>query len=311
MQEPGTPITELFMKVRQKLRKETGQVPWELSSLEGEFFFVPGKAGKAAEAVKKEVAAPNAELDDEQRKIDEEREKLRKEKELLEQKEALAREKRELEEKKKQIVIDARSSESGGELDDEFRQLEKDEKLLEKARRVLKPESFEAKQKKLEARRSRLEEKKKQIAMGAQPSASTVNEIRRDGRFIAYDNGTVLDTKTNLTWAAKDNGSDINWYDAKKYCEDYRGGGYTDWRMPTQDELAGLYDVRKSRPGACSRGYYIHVATELIDITCFGFWASETRRSTAALFVFLNGTRTWFLQSRDNNPRVLPVRSGK
>jgi hypothetical protein len=26
-------------------------------------------------------------------------------------------------------------------------------------------------------------------------------EKTRDGRFIAYDNGTVLDTKTNLMWA--------------------------------------------------------------------------------------------------------------
>jgi len=43
-------------------------------------------------------------------------------------------------------------------------------------------------------------------------------------------------------WAAKDSGSDINWANAKSYCKNYRGGGYTDWRMPTQDELASLYD---------------------------------------------------------------------
>jgi hypothetical protein len=71
--------------------------------------------------------------------------------------------------------------------------------------------------------------------MGSRPSISGASEIGRDGRFIAYDNGTVLDTKTNLMWAAKDNGSDINWSNAKSYCENYRGGGYKDWRMPTQD----------------------------------------------------------------------------
>ena len=32
-------------------------------------------------------------------------------------------------------------------------------------------------------------------------------EKARDGRFIAYDNGTVLDTRTNLMWAARDNGT--------------------------------------------------------------------------------------------------------
>lgn len=73
-------------------------------------------------------------------------------------------------------------------------------------------------------------------------SDESAKEISRDGRFIAYDNGTVKDTEKGLMWAAKDNGKDINWKDAKRYCENYRGGGYTDWRMPTLDELAGLYD---------------------------------------------------------------------
>jgi hypothetical protein len=48
--------------------------------------------------------------------------------------------------------------------------------------------------------------------------SSTAEETARDGRFIAYDNGTVLDTKTNLMWAAHDNGSNINWSNAKSYC---------------------------------------------------------------------------------------------
>ncbi len=246
MQEPGTPITELFIKVRQKLRKETGQVPWELSSIEGEFYFVPGKAGKSTEAVKEEAAAPTAELDDEQRRIDGEREKLRKEKELLEQKEALAREKQEL------------------------------------------------------------AEREKQLAIVTSPSLSLANEIGRDGRFIAYDNGTVLDTKTKLMWAARDNGSNINWSDAKSYCESYRGGSYADWRMPTQGELAGLYDSGKTQGS-----YDIHL-TEMIEPSSYCSWASETRGSDAALFNFHEGSRIWRRQSiSEYYTRALPVRSAK
>ena len=45
----------------------------------------------------------------------------------------------------------------------------------------------------------------------------TAGEVGRDGRFIAYDNDTVLDTKTELMWAARDNGSEINWANAKSY----------------------------------------------------------------------------------------------
>jgi hypothetical protein len=133
-------------------------------------------------------------------------------------------------------------------------------------------------------------------------------EMARDGRFIAYDNGTVLDMRTNLMWAAKDNGSDINWANAKSYCENYRGGGYTDWRMPTQDELAGLYDAAKTYKSDC--GYNVHL-TELIRLTFSAPWASETRGADAALlFDFIFGTRSWALQSCVYY-RALPVRSGK
>jgi hypothetical protein len=43
-------------------------------------------------------------------------------------------------------------------------------------------------------------------------------------------------------WAAKDNRSDMDWENAKAYCKSYRGGDYTDWRMPTQNELSGLFE---------------------------------------------------------------------
>jgi Protein of unknown function (DUF1566) len=105
-------------------------------------------------------------------------------------------------------------------------------------------------------------------------------------------------------WAAKDNGSNINWANAKSYCENYRGGGYSDWRMPTQDELAGLYD------GAVTgkNGYKL---TNLIELTRCCPWASETRGSDAARFRFNNGRRYWSLQPNDGDRRALPVRAGK
>jgi len=140
------------------------------------------------------------------------------------------------------------------------------------------------------------------------PPAAPAKETARDGRFIAYDNGTVSDTRTNLMWAAKDNGAGINWQDAKKYCENYRGGGYTDWRMPTLDELAGLYDTAKTYKSAC--GYDVH-STELIRLTCVAPWASETRGSVAAQFDLNGGGRYWFPPTTGPIYRALPVRSGK
>ena len=135
-------------------------------------------------------------------------------------------------------------------------------------------------------------------------------EKARDGRFIAYDNETVLDTRTNLMWAAKDNGRDINWADAKSYCLNYRGAGYTDWRMPKQDELASLYDIAKTYKSNCFE-MSIHL-TELIRLTCGLVWSSEVRESdTAFFFIFGNGEREWGNLSKVNNRRALPVRSVK
>ena len=140
------------------------------------------------------------------------------------------------------------------------------------------------------------------------PPVSGAIETGRDVRFIANSNGTVLDTRTNLMWAAKDNGSDINWANAKSYSENYRGGGYTDWRMPTQDELEGLYDKAQTYKSGCS--YDVHL-TELIRLTCTASWASETRGSDAAFFSFITAKRVWNLKSYSGDTRALPVRSAK
>jgi len=151
-------------------------------------------------------------------------------------------------------------------------------------------------------------EKKTPIANAASPAPSTTKETDRDGRFIAFDNGTVLDTGSGLMWAATDNGYDMDWKGAKSYCENYRGGGYTDWRLPTQDELAGLYDPAVTYKTNC--GFSAQL-TKLIRLTCTTPWASETRGSTAACFRFLSGTRYWSSKNSGDTNRALPVRFGK
>jgi len=130
--------------------------------------------------------------------------------------------------------------------------------------------------------------------------------ITRDDRFIAYDNWTVLDTRANLMWAAKDNGSDINWMDAKSFCENYRGGGYTDWRMPMEDELEGLYYRHRSYKS--DYGEDIHT-TSLIRLTSVWIWSSNTHGSDAYNFDFNYGTPTRNQQSYFAFLRALPVRS--
>ena len=122
-------------------------------------------------------------------------------------------------------------------------------------------------------------------------------------RFMNNGDGTVTDTKTGLMWAAKDNGSPINWQNARYYCQNYSGGGHADWRMPTLAELASLYD-----PGVKNkRGYHV---TILIDTSAQTCWASEARGYKAARFNFTYSQVYWLRQSYSGPTRVLPVRSG-
>jgi hypothetical protein len=83
--------------------------------------------------------------------------------------------------------------------------------------------------------------------------------------------------------------------------------------MPTQDELARLYDKAKTYQSECRfllRRWDIHL-TEFIRLTCAFPWASETRGSEAASIDLEMALRGWFPQSRDLYHRALPVRSVK
>lgn len=126
-------------------------------------------------------------------------------------------------------------------------------------------------------------------------------ETTGDGRFVAREKGVVLDRQEGLMWAARDNGADIDWYHAKAYCHNYRGGGYSDWRMPTGHELQSLYDAA----GKNRHGYHV---TELIGISNIWVWASETSGSQAANFDFTFGRLYWSPKGGPLDARVLPVR---
>lgn len=122
-------------------------------------------------------------------------------------------------------------------------------------------------------------------------------------RFVAYDDQTIIDTETGLMWAAKCNGGPINWFDAKKYCEDYKGGGYTDWRMPTQAELKKIY-VRKVK-----NAHNFHIA-KMFDLSGQFVWASEEKgEKKAAVFLFYNPFGIWKLKNVSDKVRALPVRN--
>lgn len=60
------------------------------------------------------------------------------------------------------------------------------------------------------------------------------------------------DPTTGLMWTPTDNGEDITWGKAMNYCRKLNPFGYSDWRLPSIDELSGIYDGSGfTAPPAC------------------------------------------------------------
>jgi hypothetical protein len=131
-----------------------------------------------------------------------------------------------------------------------------------------------------------------------------------DDRFITYNNGTVLDTSTGLMWAASDNGSAAAWKEAKEYCENHNAGGYTDWRMPTVEELKSLYDGNEPgyRPECAVYDWKVYL-TDKIHLSGASPWASADHGAEAECFMFDYGCRSRMFKSVNFIMRALPVRN--
>ncbi len=115
-------------------------------------------------------------------------------------------------------------------------------------------------------------------------------------RFLAYNDGTILDEETGLMWAAADNGQSLAWPDAKEYCRSYTGGGHNDWRLPKKTELAALYKAGiKKDEGA------ITIRDTLV-------WAAETNDTKGASCNFTMGGCSWMEKALSFALRVVPVR---
>ena len=138
-------------------------------------------------------------------------------------------------------------------------------------------------------------------------------EVGRDGVYVLYANGIVLDKTTGLEWLVGPD-TDTNWNQAKTWVESVKKGsigpGGKEWRMPTLDELAGLY-----KKGAGPRNM-----TPLLKTTGWWIWSGETIRTSSTTlspkgslkegrYMFLLGNRRWADRDYSFNGRAFAVRS--
>ena len=145
------------------------------------------------------------------------------------------------------------------------------------------------------------------------PGATTQEDSRvhalelRKTEARTVPSGTWVDPATHLMWTLKDNGEDINWTQASEYAKKLRLGGYDDWRLPTVEELEGLYD---ERVGYDPRGdkVLVHIKKQL-KLTGHRVWSSGSEGSGSAQALFFANDRVYSAPvDRSNNLRALCVR---
>ncbi|MDH5761745.1 MAG: DUF1566 domain-containing protein [Nitrospinota bacterium] len=83
-------------------------------------------------------------------------------------------------------------------------------------------------------------------------------------RFVEHGPQVIQDTKTGLYWLKKDSWQDrgkyFNWHEAKEFAERKnvrKIGGFADWRLPTNEEAATLYNEEWENKG--KSGETIHI----------------------------------------------------
>ena len=128
------------------------------------------------------------------------------------------------------------------------------------------------------------------IGSGVRPPTSTGDtELKKSsesgppaGAKLEIPEGLYLDPETKLMWTVSDNGADINWKRAIEYAKTLRLGGYSDWRLPTIDELEKLYDP------ASDKTYKIR---EPFQLTGLWVWSSTKKGSDSAWDFYLFGDK--------------------
>lgn len=143
---------------------------------------------------------------------------------------------------------------------------------------------------------------------GAQAAATP------QAKAAAEPASTWTDPATHLMWTGSDNGSDVNWNQAREYCAKLQLAGDTDWRLPTIEELRAIDEPDANARAAYQFGVYSSHIKGNLYLTGF-IWSSS--QGDAA------GNGPWHFDFQDETAadafpvrfsfkmRALCVRSGK
>lgn len=121
----------------------------------------------------------------------------------------------------------------------------------------------------------------------------------KKSRFLDYEDGTIYDSLTSLTWMKNDSRLDLDkevtWDEANKYAEEMnqkKFAGKDDWRLPTIHEASSLFDEKALNADFKGGEIRIDPIFEAKADNCT--WTSETRGKEAQIIFFLNGCAYWY-----------------
>ena len=102
---------------------------------------------------------------------------------------------------------------------------------------------------------------------------------KNSGRWVDKGDSTVTDPQPGLMWAAAVAPKVLNLAEAREYCQDFAGGGHTDWRLPTTKELETLYVFELHNVNDLPMSILF---TTLIDKN--SFWSSDSSPNSDSYF---------------------------
>jgi hypothetical protein len=138
--------------------------------------------------------------------------------------------------------------------------------------------------------------------------ASPLDTSTGASRWTELESGVLKDGRTGLEWTRDDNGGDIDWNEAKAYC-DGRGKG---WRLPSLRELKTIFDP--AEPGVRCAEMHCKVSSQF-KLTGAWFWSttqvgadSTDGDELAWGILMVNGAQTQAVRDASYGSRTLCVR---
>jgi hypothetical protein len=112
------------------------------------------------------------------------------------------------------------------------------------------------------------------IFAGNLPDTGDPNEpVCNPRSYTDAGNGIIVDNVTGLMWQKETAPSTYRWPQAARYCNRLTLGGYTDWRLPTIQELITLVDSSVAFPGPTINTDYFP------DTVADNYWSSTTDKN--------------------------------